>query len=484
MPPLKVLKAGDTCWRIESSQRAAFLIDNQLYFTALNSALQAASRSISILGWAFDPRTRLAPDGTESPNDPDEIGRILIGLSDSRPDLEVRILVWKSPFGALGHQDFRGHRAKRLFANSRVAFREARDVPFGACHHQKIVVIDDKLAFCGGGDIVSNRWDSPAHQHVEPRRVLPDHGLHPARHEVTMLVEGAAAEALGELFRRRWADGAREMLDPPPPALVASWPACVSAQMFDVEVGISRTQPPRGNRPVVDEIRRLTAACIASARRTIYIENQYFTCRAVAEALAARLGEPDGPEVVLLLSARAPSWFDHLTMDYARNPLVRRLRAADAFGRLRVMSPLTSEGAAIIVHSKVAVFDDRVVRIGSSNLNNRSEGFDSECDLAVESQAPTTSQAIEAFRDRLLAHYLRVDVATFSQARIDGGGVVAAIDALNEEGRLVFVAPDPSSLWEDLVSTLSLGDPASAEQSWRWRGRGTADRPTRPRRSP
>jgi len=71
-------------------------------------------------------------------------------------------------------------------------------------------------------------------------------------------------------------------------------------------------------------------------------------------------------------------------LDYARNPLIRRLRAADLFGRFHALSPKTSAGAPILVHSKVGVFDDRIVRVGSANLNNRSEGFDTECDLAIE----------------------------------------------------------------------------------------------------
>ena len=45
---------------------------------------------------------------------------------------------------------------------------------------------------------------------------------------------------------------------------------------------------------------------------------------------------------------------------------------------------MTDGGAPIYVHSKVLVVDDRLLRIGSSNINNRSMGFDSECDVAIE----------------------------------------------------------------------------------------------------
>ena len=466
---MTVLEPGRTCWRIEASHRAALLMDNEPYYAALHSALLAAERSIHILGWAFDPRTRLAPDGTEGPEDPDEVGRILIALCRAKPELDVRILVWKSPFGVMGHQDIRGHRAKRWFAKTPVAFREAHDVPLGACHHQKVVVIDDRVAFCGGGDIVTNRWDSQAHLHNEPRRILPDQARHPARHEVTIMVDGPVAAALGALFRERWAGATGEVLADARPTLMDPWPAFARPQFSDVQVGIARTKPAWRGRALVEEIRHLTLMCIASASRTIYLENQYFTCRRVADALAARLLEPTGPEVVLVVSRRAPSWFDHLTMDYARNPLVRRLRAADSFGRFRALSPMTSAGAAIFVHSKVAVFDDRIVRVGSANLNNRSEGFDTECDLTIEGSTDADGRAIAGFRDQLLSHFLGIDATRFTRARIAGGGVVAAIDKLNVDGRLASVAMGPPTWWEDFVFRRSLGDPANVEDSWRIR---------------
>lgn len=466
---MTVLIPGQTCWRTEEAQRVAVLMDNENYYAALSAALLTANHSIHILGWAFDPRTRLAPDGMEGPDDPDEIGRILVELCRAKPGLAVRILVWKSPFGALGHQDLRGHRAKHRFARTPVDFREVRDLPVGACHHQKVVVIDDQLAFCGGGDIATNRWDSQTHGHVEPRRVLPSRAPHPPRHEVMMLVDGRAAGALGELFQERWKNATAQDLPMNGSRFEAAWPACAPAHFSDVEVGIVRTQPAWHGRPLVEEVRRLTLASIASARHTIYLENQYFTSHRVAHALAARLREPEGPEVVLLVTGRAPSWFDHLTMDYARNPLVRGLKAADAFDRFRAVSPVTSAGAPIVVHSKVGVFDDRILRVGSANLNNRSEGFDTECDLAIEARTSTDRAAIAGFRDRLLSHYLAVDADRFARVRIAGGGVVAAIDALNDAGRLAPLAMGPPTWWEDFVSRRGLGDPSCVAENWRLR---------------
>ena len=468
---MTVLRPGETCWRLARAARAAFLVDNQAYYAALFEALQAARHSILVLGWAFDPRTRLAPDGSEGPDDPDEIGRVLIGLAGSRADLDVRLLIWESPISITGDHPLLRHRARNWFARTAVKFREDGDVPLGACHHQKVIVIDDRVAFCGGGDIVTNRWDTPAHLRVDPRRVQPHHALYPPRHEVTMLVDGEAAAALGELFRARWRNAAPR--DPPPAVVMGAgdpWPASAPVSLRDVDVAIARTQPRWKGRPLVDEIRRLTLACIAGAKNAIYLENQYFTSHVVAGALAARLAEPDGPEVILIVTHRAPSWFDQLTMDPARNPMVRRLRAADPFGRFRALAPRTPDGVDITVHAKVSIFDDRIVRVGSANLNDRSGGFDTECELAVEGEDPVVRAAISGLRDRLLGHFLGVDPADVARAQTRHASLVGAIDALNVDGRLTPIATGKATWWEDFAAAHHLGDPSDVAESWRPRG--------------
>lgn len=286
-----------------------------------------------------------------------------------------------------------------------------------------------------------------------------------------MLVDGAAAAALRELFLERWRNAGGEPMAPGPMAPGDPWPPSTPVAMSGVEVAIARTQPAWKGRPLVEEVRRLTLACIAAARRSIYLENQYFACASVADALAARLNEPGGPEVLLIVTGHSPSWFDRLTMDHARNPLIRRLRAADRYGRFRALSPATSGGAPIIVHSKVGVFDDRIVRIGSANLNNRSEGFDTECDLAIEAPDAAAREAVAGFRDDLLGHYLGVSLEAFAEARSRTGGLIGAIDRLNHDGRLLPVGTDRATWWETFVSHHELGDPRDARQSWRLRKR-------------
>ena len=469
---MTLLIPGETCWRTEAADRIAFLIDTEAYYTALYEAMQKARRSILILGWSFDPRARLFPDGYDGPADPDEVGRVLLRLAAERPDLDIRLLIWKSALPISASQDFFPHKARKWFEGSRVGFRLDAQVPMGACHHQKVVVIDDRLAFCGGGDIAVDRWDTPGHLEVDQRRIMPDQECHAPRHEVMMMVDGAAALALAEHFRDRWRIGTGETIDPPPDAGGDPWPDHVPPHLISANVSIARTAPRWHVRRRVEEIRRLTLACIASARETIYLENQYFASPVIAEALAQRLAEPDGPEVVLVTTGASPSWFDQLTMDHARGALVWRLRAADVFGRFRAFFPTTAAGSKIIVHSKTSVFDDRVVRVGSANLNNRSMGFDTEIELAVECTGATRRRNLAAFRDRLVGHFLGHTGDAVAKARAERGGLVAAIDNLNREGRLAQIDPSRRTAFTEFASTYHIGDPTGVEDSWRlWRRR-------------
>jgi phosphatidylserine/phosphatidylglycerophosphate/cardiolipin synthase-like enzyme len=465
---MTVFRPGDTCWRAAQAGRAAFLIDNEAYFTAVFDALQNARHSVLLLGWGFDPRTRLFPDGSDTPDDPDEVGRILVGLARARPELDVRLLIWKSALPISASQEFFPHRARKYFRGTPVHFRLDDAVPFGACHHQKVLVVDDRLAFCGGGDISVDRWDTPAHQDDDQRRIMPKQECHAPRHEVMMMVDGEAARALGDLARERWFRSTGERLAPPPPDTGGDpWPAHVPAQLIGPTVAIARTEPKWKKRPLVDEIRQLTLACIAEARQTIYLENQYFTSPVVTEALAARLAEPDGPEVVLISTGRAPSWFDQLTMDRARGEMIWRLRAADVFGRFRALRPATAGGEIIIVHSKVTVVDDRIVRVGSANLNNRSGGFDTECELGIEATDAAARLQVAAFRDRLVGHFMAQTGEGVAKARAEHGGLAGAVDALNREGRLQPIEPPDTTILGEFVAKYHLGDPQDTHDAWR-----------------
>lgn len=458
----------ETCWRTGRAERVSFLVDYQAYFTAVYEALANARRSIHLLGWGFDPRTRLAPDGGDDPGEPDEVGRVLLRLAGERPELDIRLLVWKSALPISATQEFFPHKARQWFEGSSVKFWLDDAIPLGACHHQKALIIDDAIAFSGSGDIATDRWDSPAHLDHDARRIFARHGFHAPRHEVMSLVDGEPAAAFGELFRVRWRHATKETLkapDAPPPA--DPWPDFVRPDLTDATVALSRTIPAWRGDPAATEIRQLHVEAIYAAERSIYIENQYFTDPAVAEALAARLNEPHGPEIVMVTTRHAPSWFDRLTMDRVRGVMIRRLQEADIFGRFRVFAPVTSGGQTIIVHSKLMIIDDALARVGSANLNNRSGGYDTECDLGVEAANEAQRLAIDRFRWTLVGHWMGRDAAAAQKAAGDNLSMIRAIEGLNRHGRLQPIVPEKLSWVARLIADFHLGDPAGVGDSFR-----------------
>jgi phosphatidylserine/phosphatidylglycerophosphate/cardiolipin synthase-like enzyme len=472
-PETELLHPGETCWRVETADRVALLVDSSAYFTAALSAMRRARRSILLLGWGFDPRTRLRPDPSGEEHGPDEIGNLLLRLSAERPELDIHILIWKSALPISASQHFFPHKARQWFEGTRINFALDASVPFGACHHQKVLVIDDCLAFCGGGDFGVDRWDSAAHLDADGRRIMPGGLEHAPRHEVMMMVDGDAARALGELVRERWRT-AQECKALPAPAErelngADPWPPFVAPRFTQARIAIARTEPKWRGQPEVRETETLHLKAIARARRTIYLENQYFTSLIVGEALAERLLEPDGPEVVIVSTLHSPSYFDRFTMDRTRWRLIERLRAADRYGRLRTYCPFTEEGHFIIVHSKTSIIDDRLLRVGSTNLNHRSAGFDTECDLALEAQTPTASAAIAAFRAHMLGHFLGIGAAAVQAAIDEQGSVGRAIDAIttSQSDRLRILPKVEMGPIQRIVSTYHLGDPVYPSDSWR-----------------
>lgn len=469
-----VLVPGQNCWRVDTAARFSVLMENEAYFDALKSSLNKAQRSIVILGWQFDPRTRLDPQSRFGDRQA-EIGHQLRMLVKSKPDLDIRLLIWKSPLLIAASQGFYPHRAQRWFQKRLVEFRLDSPGPIGACHHQKAIIIDDAVAFCGGGDISTDRWDTSDHLDDDPRRCQPSGLISPARHEVMCVMDGPAARALGDLARERWfrATWERTIPDDVPGD---PWPDDVEVDLVDTPVAITRTEPKWRGRAEVRENEALHIALIEQASKLIYFENQYFTSPLIAEALARRLSEPDGPEIILVSTGGSPSWFDRMTMDTARSEVLYRLENADIYNRFSAFAPFGEGGGRIIVHAKVSIIDDRLLRIGSTNLNNRSLGLDTECDVTTEPGTEEGRAAIAAFRHRSIGHFIGISAAEFAAAEAVMGSTGEAIRRL-DTGRMHALGAAPPSQVERFIAEWQLGDPSSSDDAWRpWRRRNPSQR--------
>ncbi|MDO9338431.1 MAG: phospholipase D-like domain-containing protein [Caulobacter sp.] len=470
-----LLIPGDTCWRIDRADRVSFLVDGADYFAAVKAAMNSAKTSIWLLAWVFDPLTRFEPDRVErsrDPQNPDRLGQLLRRLSALNPALDVRILAWDMPPIIAMTQRFPGQRAKQYFDGSNVKFRLDGSLPASACHHQKVLVIDGRLSFISGGDLGADRWDTCDHLDHDPNRRLPWGQRYPARHDVAMMAEGPVAQSAAELFAERWENSGGGALPIPEMAEKSPWPDGFAEDLIDVEVALTRTEPKWRNRPETQEGYRLHLECIARARRTIFLENQYLASPMIVNALCRRLEEPDGPEVIAIGPSASPSFFDRMTMDSARTRAINRLERSDRFNRFRAFTARTAHDRPIIVHSKVSIFDDRLLRIGSANLNNRSAGLDTEVDAVIEAadgaEGAETRRTIAAFRTMLIGHYFGRGLAETQDAIREIGSVAGAIDALDgHPRRLLPVDRKPLDPLSIVVASWALGDPLSPSDAWR-----------------
>lgn len=455
----RLLVPGRTCWRIERADRLAIIVDAADYFRFAKAAMLEARHSIMLIGWDFDTRIKFEPERQELEG-PNRLGRFLSWLPKHRPGLQIYVLKWD-----LGVVQALGRGMTPLFvlnwiSSRRLHFKLDGAHPLGAAHHQKIVVIDDALAFCGGIDMTADRWDTRRHLDEDPRRTRPGGRPYGPWHDATTAIDGEAAGAVACLARERWRQATGENLEPAPrgPDL---WPADLLPTLEHVEVAIARTLPELGGRKEIREAEALYLEAIRRAERSVYIETQYLAARRIAEALAQRLGDPEGPEIVMILPESIEGWLEHKAMDGARAKLLRLLWRADRHKRLGVFYPVTRDGQAIFVHAKIMVIDDRLLRVGSSNLNNRSMGFDSECDLAFEAlpgspDGDRLRDTIAAVRRSLLCEHLGVDADAFSAAlHRASGSVLETIEALRGPGRTLKplepaeIAEDESALAEN-----------------------------------
>ncbi len=472
-----MLRDGETCARVARADRAALLVDMACYFEAAKVVMGDARHSIHFLNWAFEQDTFLDPGPDGSGEDGDRIGNFLKALAAAKPHLDIRILCWDSAMPVAATQRFFPFADRRAFNGTPVRFKLDNRLPLGACHHQKMLVVDDQIAFCGGGDIGPDRWDTTAHLDHDPRRekTRRDHRDFDSRHEVMGIVDGDAAVMLAEVFRERWRRATGEDVPVRQGEALLAWPHCVTPDFQDIAVGAARTYGRWRDHTEVREVEALHVGSIRAARRLIYMENQYFTSPLIAEALAARLREPDGPEVVLISTEHSPSYFDQATMDKTRFDFISHLLAADAHGRFCAYSPVTTLGRTIIVHAKLTIIDDALLRIGSANINNRSMGFDSECDLVLETHGGVQETRLAQLRMGLLAHWLGCQEEVVRDAvGAAGGRWRPSLEALREGGyiRLRPITPGKMNSLSAVVAKHHIGDPVAASDAWRpWRRR-------------
>lgn len=405
-------------------------MDGENYFRTLHTAISQAQSAVYILAWDIDSRLRLVRGETHT-DLPAELGELINAVLKQKPELNIYILNWDWAMLYTLEREWLPLFRPGWKKQPRLHYQLDGECPFGSSQHQKVVVIDDKIAFCGGIDPGKHRWDSSEHAPDDQGRIDPDNELYPPFHDMQMMVDGEAAKSLAELARQRWQKATGQHLDPPSPNQDDIWPDDINVDFRQVNIAIARTQPEfKGNREIT-EVEILYLDAIAAAQKLIYIENQYFTSWKLAEVLAQRLKEQDGPEVVIICPRMTGGWLEQHTMDVLRSRVSRKLCDADKYDRLRICYPHHEALGDIYIslHSKMMIVDDVFLRVGSANLSNRSMGLDSECDLAIEAENAEQSDAIKAFRQRLLSEHLDVSANELEEMLAEHDSLISLINS-------------------------------------------------------
>ncbi len=460
-----VLLEGKNYWCEAEASRVGILVDGDDYYRAFYEACQKATRYILLAGWQFDTDACLlrGKDAEGAPL-PVTLLAYLDALCQRNPDLAIYVLAWDfHAVFALEREWMQAVRFRWLTSERLQFLFDANHVDGGA-HHQKFVVIDGQFSFLGGLDLCDHRWDDRSHHDPNPLRVSRG-APHRPFHDVQAY---AASPDLGarltQLFAARWqsAGGEPLLLDSPTGSFVQYQPPAATP-LAAGRVALSRVDPkgaPDGTQHC-REITDLTLDAIASARRLIYVETQYFSSQEIGDALAARLRATDREplDVVLVLNEHAETVKEEIAVGLAQAKVIKELREAVAGSPnhlgIYYTVPHTEGGVeprhATYIHSKLLIVDDCLMSVGSANLTNRSTCIDTELNLVMEVRGEDAElmRSIRAARRSLLAEHL--GVPDLEQAE----GLVAELDerANARRGRLR-QHPSPTASERDILDVI------------------------------
>jgi phosphatidylserine/phosphatidylglycerophosphate/cardiolipin synthase-like enzyme len=299
----------------------------------------------------------------------------------------VKVLAWAGAPLPLFHPDRKEVREmrERLVAGTRIECAlDDRERPMH-CHHEKLVIVDGRVAFVGGIDLTTlggNRLDSSEH---------------PARgsvgwHDAAARIEGPAAADVADHFALRWSEVTGEKLS-----------GVHAEDAGGVELQVVRTVPnnvydrlPRGDFRILESYLR----AVRAAERLIYLESQFLWSYELVSVLAEKLRNPpsDDFRMVVVLPAHPNNW-----QEDTRGQL-GVLAEADGGAERFLACTLWQPGAhsdPVYVHAKIAIVDDRWLTLGSANLNEHSFFNDTEMNVVTHD-----SNIARAVRLRLWAEHL------------------------------------------------------------------------------
>ena len=340
------------------------LVDGADVLHAIAEAIRGARRSVRLAGWHSAPHFALERE------EPPTVLRELLADTVAR-GAGVRVLLWAgAPFRVFtpARADVAAD-ARQLGGDTGVRVAVDDRERLLHCHHEKIVVVDDEVAFVGGVDLTDlggDRWDTPRH---------------PARgrlgwHDAGTRLRGPIVADVAEHFDLRWTAVTGDAAPAVP----------VPAPAGGTTIQLLRTIPEH----VYDQIRNGAFGvlegymrALRSARELVYLESQFFWLPEIVDLLAEKVREPpsDRFRVVVVLPSKPNNGEED-----TRGMLAHLADADRGRGRFLATTIDAMTGSTVdelYVHAKIGVVDDRWLTIGSANLNAHSFFNDTEVNVQV-----------------------------------------------------------------------------------------------------
>jgi phosphatidylserine/phosphatidylglycerophosphate/cardiolipin synthase-like enzyme/uncharacterized membrane protein YdjX (TVP38/TMEM64 family) len=429
---------------------ASLVTDCASYYKAIWQAIQKAEKSVFIVGWDIDSRIELLR-GEDRP-DEDESYSILNVLSrkaEENPQMEFYLNKWKPAVIYAKEREplsaFKWH--TKTPDNVHMLLDDA--IASGGSHHQKLIIIDDRIAFSGGMDIALGRWDTHNHYPDDPNRTDPL-GPYGPYYDVQLLMEGEAVNELAELARWRWQRAAGYEAIDFSAGSKDVWPECIEKEFSDVPLLISQTFPEMEDIVETREVENILLENIKKAEKFIYIENQYLTYERIAKALNEELRRKPDLRALLVSSYNPKGPIEKEVMWQGRIKFREILEEGIPPGQIKMLYPVSKreDGSeeAVRVHAKLLFVDDKFLHVGSANLNGRSMGHDSECDIVLIAENDDHRKAILERRRKCISKFAGTDV----------GEEVDFLRLLNpdNDSHLAFHEIDDSQFFDPLLGYL------------------------------
>jgi phosphatidylserine/phosphatidylglycerophosphate/cardiolipin synthase-like enzyme len=351
------------------------LIDGETALARLAEDVAAAEESVLLAGWHFDPSFRLVRGGP--------MLRDLLAEAAERVD--VRILAWAGaplPLFSPSRATVRSQRDE-IVRGTRIRMSlDAKERPMH-CHHEKLAVVDGRVAYVGGIDLTAlagDRLDASGH----PRRA----GV--GWHDASLRIEGPLVADVAAHLATRWREVAGDDL---PGVVPPAAHGATRAQFVRTIPNSVYDAVPHGDFRILESYAR----ALRSAERLVYLESQFLWSPEVVGILAAKLQEPpsDAFRVVVLLPARPNNGADD-----TRGQL-GVLLDADRHGRFLACTLYQPHGEQVYVHAKIAIVDDRWLSIGSANLNEHSLFNDTEACVITCDEELARETRLRLWREHL-----------------------------------------------------------------------------------